>query len=231
MAEDGWGEAQPEEYIEANVAPGQGTIWGNTEQSNTYFQAPQEENLVPKPSTVPMGGGGVKQTGIVKTWIVDKGFGFITKPDGSDVFVHHSSLYAKGKASLEVGESVEFDVMFSADGRSNAQNVTGPGGVHVKGSSVLHGEGASGGAVTICRNFRSSGECRFGLSCRFSHGSSAGEGNGSYGGGQNVYGGGGGAGAYGGRSNGFGGNRKKSCFNFQNNGHCKFGDRCRFGHE
>jgi len=229
MAEDGWGEAQPEEYIEANVAPGQESIWGNAEQSNTYFQAPQEENLVPKPSQVQMGGGGGKQTGIVKTWIVEKGFGFITKEDGSDVFVHHSSVYAQGKASLEVGESVEFNLIISNDGRSKAQNVTGPGGVHVKGSSFLHGEGATGGAVTICRNFQSSGECRFGLSCRFSHGSAPGVG--SYNGRPNAYEGGVGAGAYSGRGRGFGGGGKKPCFNFQNNGHCKFGDRCRFGHE
>jgi len=231
MAEDGWGEAQPEEYIEANVAPGQATIWANAEQSNTYFQPPNGENLVPEPNQVQMGVGGGKQVGVVKTWIVDKGFGFITKPDGSDVFVHHSSVYAQGKASLEVGESVEFDLIISADGRSKAQNVTGPGGVHVKGSSLLHGEGASGGAPTICRNFQNSGECRFGLSCRFSHGSDPGVGNGSYGGGPNAYGGGGGAGGYRGRGNGFGGGRKKPCFNFQNNGHCKFADRCRFGHE
>merc|ERR1719419_879551 len=182
-----------------------------------------------QPNQEQMGGGGCKQTGKVKTWIVEKGFGFITKEDGSDVFVHHSSVYAQGKASLEVGESVEFNLIISNDGRSKAQNVTGPGGVHVKGSSFLHGEGATGGAVTICRNFQSSGECRFGLSCRFSHGSAPGVG--SYNGRPNAYEGGVGAGAYSGRGRGFGGGGKKPCFNFQNNGHCKFGDRCRFGHE
>jgi len=231
MADDGWGEAQPEEYIEANEAPGQATIWGNAEQFNTHFQASQGENLVADPSQPQMGGVLDKHTGTVKTWIVGKGFGFITQPNGSDVFVHHSAVYAQGKASLEVGESVEFNLIISADGRLKAQNVTGPGGVHVKGSSLPQGVGASGGGATMCRNFQNSGDCRFGLSCRFSHGSGGGGGgSGSYDGRANVYGGGGGAG-YSGSSSGFGDGRRKPCFNFQNNGHCKFGDRCRFGHE
>jgi len=244
MAENGWGEAQPEEYIEAQdvqVASGQqATRWGNPQQPNMYLEAPLGQKLVPQTSSVQMGGGSGKQTGTVKTWIIEKGFGFITKPDGSDVFVHHSAVYAQGKASLEVGESVEFNLVISNDGRSKAEEVTGPGGVHVKGSSDSFGGG--GGGATVCRNFQNSGACRFGMSCRFQHGSPGVSGSESYGVGvPSAYGGGnrGGGGSYngGGASYGEGGGigfgigGKKPCFNYQNNGHCKFGDRCRFGHE
>jgi CspA family cold shock protein len=45
--------------------------------------------------------------GVVKSWIADRGFGFITPDDGdSDVFVHVSSL--DGLQALQVGTRVEF---------------------------------------------------------------------------------------------------------------------------
>lgn len=245
MSEDGWGEARPEEYIdalEAPVAPGHpSSEWADANVE--YVQAPQvPEFLTPSPSQVQMGGGSEKLMGTVKTWINEKGFGFIRKPDGSDVFVHHTAVYAQGKASLEVGESVEFNVIISEDGRSKAENVTGPGGVHVKGCSASFGGGVSSAGGRPCRNFQSSGECRFGTNCRFVHGNVGGSGgnaSNSYGGASDGYG----SPYSGGRGNGYssvGGSRYgggggsgfgKPCFNFQNNGHCKFGERCRFAHE
>ena len=39
-----------------------------------------------------------------------KGFGFIQKDDGADVFVHHSSIQMNGFKTLREGQSVEFDV-------------------------------------------------------------------------------------------------------------------------
>jgi len=229
MADDGWGAAQPEEYIEEGTqgAPGQHSLGWGIGPTTTYMQAPQGQNIpLPQANQVQMGGNYEKQTGTVKTWVNEKGFGFITKPDGSDVFVHHSAVYAQGKASLEVGENVEFHQVISDDGRSKATDVTGPGGVHVKGSSEQYDNGGGRGATTVCRNFQRTGNCRFGMGCRFVHGS------GGVGDTQSPYGGGGGGANYGGGAgNGFAARGKKPCFNFQNNGHCKFGDRCRFGHE
>ena len=49
-------------------------------------------------------------TGTVKWFNDSKGFGFITSEDGSDVFVHHSSIQGNGFKSLAEGESVSFDV-------------------------------------------------------------------------------------------------------------------------
>ncbi len=48
--------------------------------------------------------------GTVKWFNESKGFGFITKEDGEDVFVHHSSIQGNGFKSLSEGQEVEFDV-------------------------------------------------------------------------------------------------------------------------
>jgi CspA family cold shock protein len=48
--------------------------------------------------------------GTVKWFNDTKGFGFITGEDGSDVFVHHSSIQSNGFRSLQEGDSVSFDI-------------------------------------------------------------------------------------------------------------------------
>lgn len=50
------------------------------------------------------------ESGTVKWFNSSKGFGFITKDDGSDIFVHHSAIEGDGYKSLEEGEKVEFNV-------------------------------------------------------------------------------------------------------------------------
>ncbi len=47
--------------------------------------------------------------GTVKWFNESKGFGFITSEDGSDVFVHYSSIQSNGFRSLAEGDSVSFD--------------------------------------------------------------------------------------------------------------------------
>jgi len=48
--------------------------------------------------------------GTVKWFNESKGFGFITKEDGEDIFVHHTSISGSGFKSLTEGQTVEFDV-------------------------------------------------------------------------------------------------------------------------
>ena len=49
-------------------------------------------------------------TGTVKWFNNEKGFGFISQPDGADVFVHHSAIQMNGYRSLEEGQAVEFEL-------------------------------------------------------------------------------------------------------------------------
>jgi cold shock protein len=48
--------------------------------------------------------------GTVKWFNESKGFGFITKEDGEDIFVHHTSISGSGFKSLNEGQAVTFDV-------------------------------------------------------------------------------------------------------------------------
>ncbi|MGD0281269.1 MAG: cold shock domain-containing protein [Dissulfurispiraceae bacterium] len=48
--------------------------------------------------------------GTVKWFNDAKGYGFITSEDGTDVFVHHTSIQGNGFKSLAEGEAVSFDV-------------------------------------------------------------------------------------------------------------------------
>ena len=51
-----------------------------------------------------------RETGIVKWFNSNKGYGFITRDQGGDVFVHYSSIRGDGYRSLEEGNKVEFIV-------------------------------------------------------------------------------------------------------------------------
>lgn len=55
-------------------------------------------------------------TGTVKWFNDQKGFGFLSRPDGDDVFVHHSAIVAEGFRTLTEGEAVEFSIEMNAKG-------------------------------------------------------------------------------------------------------------------
>ena len=48
--------------------------------------------------------------GTVKLFNAEKGYGFITREDGSDVFVHFSAIQGEGYKTLEEGQAVTFEV-------------------------------------------------------------------------------------------------------------------------
>ncbi len=53
---------------------------------------------------------GTKEQGTVKWFNASKGFGFIKRTKGEDVFVHQSAIEGEGDRSLKDGEAVEFEV-------------------------------------------------------------------------------------------------------------------------
>jgi CspA family cold shock protein len=48
--------------------------------------------------------------GTVKWFNDSKGYGFISQPDGPDVFVHHTAIEGSGFKTLNEGEAVEFEI-------------------------------------------------------------------------------------------------------------------------
>ncbi len=61
--------------------------------------------------------------GTVKWFNGQKGYGFITKDDGEDVFVHYTAINGQGFRSLQEGQRVEFEITQGPKGLQ-AANVT-----------------------------------------------------------------------------------------------------------
>ena len=62
------------------------------------------------------------EKGTIKWFNSDKGFGFIKRDAGEDVFVHHTSIQGSGFKTLNEGDQVEFDVKQGPKGLQ-AENV------------------------------------------------------------------------------------------------------------
>jgi CspA family cold shock protein len=85
----------------------------------------------PRPAALParryFNGRGVpklsKEQGVVKWFNASKGYGFIQRQSGEDVFVHFSAIQSDGYKSLNEGQQVEFEVKQGPKGLQ-AENVT-----------------------------------------------------------------------------------------------------------
>jgi CspA family cold shock protein len=64
-----------------------------------------------------------REEGLVKWFNVSKGFGFVTRDSGEDVFVHFRSIRGRGHRSLQEGQRVRFGVVESSKGLQ-AEDVT-----------------------------------------------------------------------------------------------------------
>ena len=81
--------------------------------------------------------------GTVKSWNVNKGFGFIRPDTGTgDIFVHYNVIHAPGYRSLLVGTKIEYtkEPVPKQTGKFRATRVTARGGDYVPG--YLGGEGS-----------------------------------------------------------------------------------------
>ncbi len=58
--------------------------------------------------------------GTVKWFSNEKGYGFLARPDGEDVFVHFSAIVGDGYRSLAEGQEVEFDIVDGPKGKQAA---------------------------------------------------------------------------------------------------------------
>ena len=67
----------------------------------------------------------MREQGTVKWFNASKGFGFIQRQSGEDVFVHFSSIQSEGYKSLNEGQAVEFEV------------TTGPKGLQASNVNAL----------------------------------------------------------------------------------------------
>jgi CspA family cold shock protein len=65
----------------------------------------------------------VRLTGKVKWFNDAKGYGFIERPDGDDVFVHYTAIEGSGFRSLSEGQEVEFEVVDGPKGKQAANVV------------------------------------------------------------------------------------------------------------
>ena len=63
------------------------------------------------------------EQGTVKCFNSEKGFGFIEREGGNDVFVHFSAIQSEGFKTLEEGQAVQFDVEEGARGPQAANVV------------------------------------------------------------------------------------------------------------
>ncbi|MDI3256917.1 MAG: cold-shock protein [Kyrpidia sp.] len=61
--------------------------------------------------------------GRVKWFNPDKGYGFISREDGEDVFVHYSAIQSQGYRTLSEGQWVEFDIVQGTRGPQAANVV------------------------------------------------------------------------------------------------------------
>ena len=87
-------------------------------------QSPKKSPRGPKPSGKPAASAGPREQGQVKWFNVSKGFGFITKDDGEEIFVHFRAIRDGGRRGLKDGQRVTF-IVAQSDKGPQAEDVEG----------------------------------------------------------------------------------------------------------
>jgi CspA family cold shock protein len=87
-------------------------------------KSPRTHKSPGKPASSAAAGDGPREQGQVKWFNVSKGFGFITKDDGEEIFVHFRSIRGGGRRGLNDGQRVSF-VVAESDKGPQAEDVEG----------------------------------------------------------------------------------------------------------
>jgi CspA family cold shock protein len=87
--------------------------------------APSDSNAG-KVSQKPLAGNATRERGTVKWFNVSKGFGFIVRENGEEIFVHFRSIRGEGRRGLRDGQSVTF-IVAESDKGPQAEDVEGEG--------------------------------------------------------------------------------------------------------
>jgi len=83
--------------------------FGNANTANATANKPKAKNTQKKPraKAAPQNNAAT-EIGEVKWFNVSKGYGFITRDNGDDIFVHYRSIIGEGRRNLREGQEVEF---------------------------------------------------------------------------------------------------------------------------
>jgi CspA family cold shock protein len=79
-----------------------------------------------EPEDIPMEAGELRVTGQIKWFNNAKGYGFIGREGGGDVFVHYTAITGDGYKSLQEGDTVEFEIVQGQKGAQAANVVKIP---------------------------------------------------------------------------------------------------------
>lgn len=90
-----------------------GSAWLAQRLRQIQRQPARHKNRAPK---APTASGAPREHGQVKWFNASKGFGFITRDNGEDVFVHFRSIRGEGHRMLKDGQRVEFAVSMGSKG-------------------------------------------------------------------------------------------------------------------
>ena len=122
LAQGGTDAVQPGETLEVRVGPGHKgphiTEVLSVDPSTATAATPRRSNYRAAPSSTPTSDTLVEETGTVKWFNAERGYGFITRNGGEDVFVHISALERSGLTGLSEGDRVVIDI---AEGRKGLE--------------------------------------------------------------------------------------------------------------
>eukprot|EP00258_Populus_trichocarpa_P033881 XP_024449900.1 cold shock protein 1 [Populus trichocarpa] len=104
-----------------------------------------------------------RQTGSVKWFSSQRGYGLTAPSDGSkNVFVHYSSLKSDGRLHLQPNTSIEDEILRGSEGKTEAINATAPGGRLLPNSRKLGpGENITGSSSSKSMSSRNSNTSSF----------------------------------------------------------------------